>query len=162
MRPLPAVHVMRKRAVWLLALCVVVLVAACQSAAPRETRRLDRSVITREQMLNGNYSNVFDAVAALHSSWLRPRTATQLASSVVWVYVDGSRAGDVEVLRTIQPTLVNAVRFYDGPTATSRWGVDHASGVIHVSTWSSGAGGITPPDSTRPVRAERRDSSRVP
>ena len=63
--------------------------------------------------------------------------------------IDGTRAGGVEVLHNIQPTLINTVRFYDGPTATGRWGVDNGAGVIHVSTWSEGAVGIPVPDSTR-------------
>jgi len=51
---------------------------------------------------------------------------------------------------------VNTVRFYDGPTATGRWGVDKSAGVIHVSTWSEGAPGLLVPDSTRPKRPPTR------
>ena len=69
------------------------------------------------------------------------------------------RAGDVEVLRNIQPKLVNAVRFYDGPTATGRWGVDNGAGVIHISTWNDGAGGIPLPDRTRGATKPVKDSS---
>ena len=101
-------------------------------------------------MLQGNYSSVYDAVAALRSLWLQPRGPDSfVAPSIVWVYVDGARTGAVDVLRTMQPRMVNTVRFYDGPSATSRWGVDNAAGVIHVSTWSEGAAGIPLPDSTR-------------
>ena len=134
------------------------LCAACASQTPQTTsNRLDRTVITRDQMLQANYTSVYDAVAALRSVWLRPRTAESVVSTV-WVYVDNARVGDVDVLKTMQPRLVNTVRYYDGPSATSRWGVDHAAGVIHVSTWSAGAAGMTVPDSTR-----RRppDTSRV-
>ena len=99
-------------------------------------------------MLQENYSSVYDAVAALRSLWLQKRGPESVAS-VVWVYVDGARVGDVDVLKSMQPRLVNTVRFYDGPSATSRWGVDNAAGVIHVSTWSEGAAGIPLPDSTR-------------
>ena len=125
------------------------LCAAC-AAHPRQTTtaRLDRTVITRDQMLEANYSSVYDAVAALRSVWLRPRQAESVVSTV-WVYVDNARVGDVDVLKTMQPRLVSTVRYYDGPSATSRWGVDHAAGVIHVSTWSAGAAGIPLPDSTR-------------
>ncbi|HEV8215099.1 MAG TPA: hypothetical protein VGP95_04670 [Gemmatimonadaceae bacterium] len=126
-----------------------VLGASCHPPSGTAPRRLDRSLITREEMLNGNYVSVYDAVAALRSIWLRPRTSDS-NTNVVWVYVDGSRVGDVGVLKEMQPRLVNTVRFYDGPSATSRWGVDHAAGVIHVSTWSEGAGGLLVPDSTRP------------
>ena len=134
----------------LVAFSLAMLVAGCGSAQRRETRRLDRSVITREQMLEGDYVTVYDAVAALRSSWLRTRGPDSFVlPSIVWVYIDGARVGDVGVLRTIQPTLINTVRFYDGPTATGRWGVDNGAGVIHVSTWSAGAAGIPVPDSTR-------------
>jgi hypothetical protein len=110
-------------------------------------------VITRDEMLKGNYATVYDAVAARHSMWLQPRGPDSFVlPSIVWVYIDGARAGGVEVLHTLQPRLVNTVRFYDGPAATSRWGVDNGAGVIHVSTWSEGAPGIPVPDSTRRKR----------
>ena len=149
MRSLLAALPVHGRLGGLVAVAVVAAALGCQSA-PREGRRLDRSVITREQMLKGDYVTVYDAVAAMRSSWLRPRGPDSFVlSSSVWVYIDGTRAGGVEVLHNIQPTLINTVRFYDGPTATGRWGVDNGSGVIHVSTWSEGAVGIPVPDSTR-------------
>lgn len=104
-------------------------------------------------MLASDYVTAYDAVAAMRSSWLQPRGPDSFVlPSVVWVYIDGIRPGGVEVLRNIQPRLVTTLRFYDGPTATGRWGGDNGSGVIHVSTWSEGAVGVPLPDSTRPVR----------
>lgn len=101
-------------------------------------------------MLDGHYATVYDAVVALRSTWLRPHGVDSfIAPSIVWVYVDGARLGDVSVLQQMQPRLVNAVRFYDGVSATGRWGVDNGSGVIHISTWSDGDPGIPNPDSTR-------------
>jgi hypothetical protein len=142
------------------AIAVIAVGAGCRTASSGETHRVDRSVITREQMIKGAYVTVFDAVAALHSNWLRPRGPDSFVlPTIVWVYIDGTRAGGVEVLHNIQPKLVNAVRFYDGPTATGRWGVDNGAGVIHVSTWSDGAGGIPLPDSTRGVPKSARDSA---
>jgi hypothetical protein len=132
------------------ALAIWALSASCAGRQERPSRRLDRSVITREEMLNAKYTTAYDAVAALRSMWLRPRGPDSfVVSSVVWVYVDGVRVGGVDVLQNIQPRLVNTLRFYDGPTATSRWGVDNGAGVIHVSTWKEGAPGIVIPDSTR-------------
>ncbi|PYP76628.1 MAG: hypothetical protein DMD35_18030 [Gemmatimonadetes bacterium] len=160
MRSLLALRSSCRRYHWIVALAVVALAPACKSTPTQRTRRVDRSVITRDQMLDGSYVTVYDAVAALRSNWLRARGPDSFVlPSIVWVYIDGTRAGDVEVLRNIQPKLVNAVRFYDGPTATGRWGVDNGAGVIHVSTWSDGAGGIPLPDSTRGVTKPVRDSS---
>lgn len=132
----------------------------CGAPRAQQTRRLDRTVITRQQMVLGNYTTVYDAVAALRSAWLRPRGADSFVNpSIVWVYVDGARVGDVSVLQRIQPQLVNTVRFYDGPTATGLWGVDNGAGVIHVSTWSEGAPGMVVPDSTRRTT---RPGTRIP
>jgi hypothetical protein len=132
------------------ALAVLALCAACGSSRSRPERRLDRTVITRDEMLKGNYATVYDAVAARHSMWLQPRGPDSFVlPSIVWVYIDGTRAGGVEILHNIQPRLVNTVRFYDGPAATSRWGVDNGAGVIHISTWQEGAPGMPVPDSTR-------------
>lgn len=114
--------------------------SATPAAAPARAARADRTVITRDQMLAGKYATVYDAVAALRSLWLRPRGNDSYSSTTtVWVYLDNNKLGDVETLRTIQSRLVATVRFYDGPQATSRWGVGHSAGVIHVSTWSNGA-----------------------
>ena len=163
MRSFPALPSVSRRFGWLLALALIAVGAGCRTASSGETRRVDRSVITREQMVKGAYVTVFDAVAALHSNWLRPRGPDSFVlPSVVWVYIDGTRAGGVEVLHNIQPKLVNAVRFYDGPTATGRWGVDNGAGVIHVSTWSDGAAGIPLPDSTRSTSKPARDSATAP
>jgi len=126
---------------------------SCHAYGRTETRRLDRTVITRDEMLKGNFVTLYDAVAALRSAWLRPRGVDSFNyPSIVWVYVDGARVGDVSVLKEMRPRLVNTVRFYDGPSATSRWGVDNGAGVIHVSTWADGAAGIPLPDSTRPPK----------
>jgi hypothetical protein len=141
---------MKTRVRWWTVLAASLLCAACLPRASQTTNRLDRTVITRDQMLEANYSTVYDAVAALRSLWLQPRGPDSfVAPSIVWVYIDGARVGDVGVLRNMQPRMVNTVRFYDGPSATSRWGVDNAAGVIHVSTWSEGAAGLLVPDSTR-------------
>src|SRR5687767_5234032 len=91
------------------ALVVIALCSACGARrgapdAEASARRLDRSVITREQMLDGKYATVYDAVAAIRSTWLRSRGPDSFVlPSVVWVYVDGARLGGVETLRNMQP-----------------------------------------------------------
>ena len=99
-------------------------------------QRAGRNLITREQMVRANYVNAYDAVAALRSNWLRARGPDSFQTpSQVWVYLDGNRMGDVETLRRIQPSLITSIRFFDGTTATARWGVGHSAGVISIDTW---------------------------
>jgi lysophospholipase L1-like esterase len=134
---------MRPTSRWL-TLAAVCAAAGCAGRS-REGRppRIDRTVLARAQMLNARFSTVYDAVQALRPNWLRPRGPESFSLPlVVWVYVDNVRLGEVETLRNIQPSQVSTVRFYDGPSATGRWGVGHGAGVIHVSTWSQGALGF--------------------
>src|SRR3982751_457769 len=104
MRSVLAGAQMLRRFGWLSVLTVLAVGAGvgCRTTPSADTRRIDRSVITREQMLKGDYVTVYDAVAALHSNWLRPRGPDSFVlPSVVWVYIDGARAGGVEVLQSI-------------------------------------------------------------
>src|SRR5262245_26237226 len=72
----------------------IVMCAACQSLGGTSTNRLDRTVITRDEMLKGNFVSLYDAVAALRSVWLRPRGPDSFTNpSIVWVYIDGARIG---------------------------------------------------------------------
>ena len=142
----------------------LIAIAATSACAARRTTphapRVDRTVLTRELMLSHHFTTVYDAVLALRSQWLRPRGPESfLLPTVVWVYVDEGRLGDVETLRNIQPGLVASVRFYDGPAATGRWGVGHNAGVIHVSTWATGALGFPGTHLVPTDTAARADSA---
>jgi lysophospholipase L1-like esterase len=173
---------MRHTIRWLTPVVVVALgsgagVGGCAGRS-RDGRppRIDRTVLAREQMLKARYNNVYDAVAAMRPNWLRPRGPESFTvPTVVWVYLDEQRLGDVETLRNIQTSQVSTVRFYDGPSATGRWGVGHNAGVIHVSTWSEGALGFprsnaVPADWARwvgtwaaaPTRTDARDLPPAP
>ena len=115
------------------------------------------SVITRDEMLKGNYVTCLRRGRRATLDVAATARTGQLRSAKHCVGVHRRRSGwRREILHSIQPRLVNTVRFYDGPSATSRWGVDNGAGVIHISTWSEGAPGIPIPDSTRrkpkPVR----------
>jgi hypothetical protein len=156
---------MRPRTRWLTLIVVSTVAMGCAvGSQEHHAPRIDRTVLARDQMVKARYVNVYDAVLALRPQGLRPRGPESfLLPLVVWVYVDNVRLGDVETLRTIQPSLVTSVRFYDGPSATGRWGVGHGAGVIHVSTWSTGAlgfpGTVVVPDSSVPHDSTARDST---
>jgi hypothetical protein len=108
---------------------------------------VERLVITEQQILAGYYSNAYEIVEALHANWLRPRGRDSFVNPTpVWVYVNANRAGGVEALRTVLPRSVVYMRFYDGITASSRWGPGHGQGVIFVSTLPPGATKIVPFD----------------
>jgi hypothetical protein len=83
------------------------------------------------------YATVGEAVAALRSSWLVQRSPyapglTQRAP--VWVYRDGTRVGEPDVLRLLSVAEVDFVEHVSPRAATYRWGTGHENGVIHVTS----------------------------
>ena len=98
------------------------------AVTPREADRL-----TQEEMLNEHFTNVYDAVAALRSSWLVVRgTDSFQQTSQIWVYFDSNRLGGVDEMRGIIVSSVASVRHYNGVDATMRWGVGHNAGAIQI------------------------------
>ncbi len=112
------------------------LVAACSARAPRDPGvHLDRNLLTQEQLTENHFTTAYEAVASLRPSWLETRgTDSFTTPSQVLVYLDDSRLGGVETLRTIALANVLYIRHIDGITASGRWGLDHGQGVIQVST----------------------------
>lgn len=117
---------------------IAALVIACGGRATgTRSPRTDRYLITREQILEHGFTNAYEAVESLRSNWLLPRGPDSINQPTeVLVYLDNSRLGGVQTLRTINVTNVQWIRYYDGPTATARWGLNHGQGVIFVSTTS--------------------------
>lgn len=121
-----------------LVVLIAALVIACGGRGTgASTPRADRSLITREQILQNGFTNAFEAVESLRSNWLLTRGPDSIRNpSEVLVYLDNTRLGGVQSLRTISTNSIQWIRYYDGLTATARWGLDHGQGVIFVSTGS--------------------------
>jgi hypothetical protein len=118
-------------------LLVLALCSACATgSAPGASRpRQDRNLLTREQLRETGHTNALEALAALRSNWLRPKGTDSFSTPTqVQVYVDDSQLGGVETLRGIPTSQISYVRYYDGVTASGRWGLGHGQGVIYVST----------------------------
>lgn len=92
-------------------------------------------MILREEFLTLNASNLFDVVQRFRPQWLRPRGTDSINNPTsVQVYLDNQRLGGVESLRQISPVTVQTVRHFDGIEASGRWGLDHGSGVIFITS----------------------------
>ncbi len=120
-------------------LAVLVVLAICPACSSNSTSapgtRLDRNVITQAQLRQHQFTNAYDAVASLHSNWLQTKGVDSFNTpSQVLVYFDDTRMGGLETLRGINATTIMFIRYYDGLTATGRWGLDHGQGVIFVSS----------------------------
>ena len=121
-----------------LSLLLLVLAAACGGggASDGSSPRPRRDVITQEQIAETNETNIYAVVETLRSNWLRERGNDTLIREPtrVQVYLDGTRLGGVETLRSISSASVSYVQHFDGIAASARWGLGHGQGVIYVAT----------------------------
>lgn len=99
-------------------------------------RRRDQQLLTREDILATQYTNLYDVVRALRGNWLRIRSADSFEKSqVLQVYLDNQRlAGGADELKLMAPTNIESIRYLDPVQASSRWGLDHGMGAILVTT----------------------------
>jgi hypothetical protein len=117
-------------------MAIVALVCACSLKSKEQTTAsTDRSVITQTQFSEYHFNSAYDAVASLRANWMNTRGPDSFSHpSAVRVYLDNVLLGDTATLKTIPVTNVVYMRYYDGVSASARWGLDHGAGVIFVST----------------------------
>ncbi|MBM3906509.1 MAG: hypothetical protein FJ363_00380 [Gemmatimonadetes bacterium] len=127
---------MRRRALLHVAVTLTALAVACSSnPAPQSRARFDSSLITRQQIQEGQFTNAYDAVKTLRGSWLNTvRPESFRYPAVIQVYLDGVRIGDPSSLSTVQTLPIQYIRYYSAQDASARWGIDHGAGAIYVST----------------------------
>ena len=112
----------------------LVALPGCQNVreiAPRNAGRL-----TKTEMLQAHFQDVYEAVESLRSTWLNVHGPDSFRRpSQVLVYYDEVRLGGVSTLRTVMVDAIAWIRFYNGVEATMRFGVGHSAGVIYISSF---------------------------
>ncbi len=95
--------------------------------------------ITRAEIDRGQWRDAYDLVSSLRPSWTRNRGPDSFENpGDVQVYVDGTRLGDVDLLRTLPTHGIERVEWIDPVSAAGRWGLNHAHGVIYVTYGRTG------------------------
>ena len=100
----------------------------------------DRNLLTREEILRGEYQTAYDAVLARRRTWLIQRADGETTKLVV--YLDDMRLGGAEELRAIAVARISEIKYFDGTAAYARWGFGHDGGVVQVISMA--------PTTTRP------------
>jgi len=114
---------------------MLIVGSACTHLKTESGARADRNTITKEQLTKNHYSTVYDAVESLRANWLQTRGTDSFQSqSQVKVYLDNTMYGGIESMRNIATNTISFVRYFDGVSATARWGLDHGAGVIYISS----------------------------
>jgi hypothetical protein len=114
-----------------------VVAAFFLACAPPSTTRpgRDANVITKEEILDTHASNVYDAISRLRPNFLQYRGQTTLRGADTGyprVYLDRTPLGDISALKTMNLNGIREIRYYNGPEASGRFGLDNVSGAIEV------------------------------
>jgi hypothetical protein len=100
------------------------------------------SVLTAEDLRAAHVPRLLEAIERVRPTFLHTRAPRRDQSAVV--YVDGTRVGDVLMLRDIPVADVVEVVFVRASDATTRFGTDHTGGALLVRTQAAAARGRCP------------------
>lgn len=120
-----------------LVVTVALLTLACSSSgrSSESNARNRGAVITAEELATTAELDAFDAVRRLRPMWLRTRGPVSMSlqgRAGIRVYVNGSRRGQLDVLRSFRATDIESITYLSAPEATTRFGIDHSDGAIMV------------------------------
>lgn len=112
---------------------LLLMVAACAGRSAGSGTRVDRALISEEELRAAGYHDAYSTVQLLRPQWLNRRgPSTITLRESVKVYLDGSLLGGPEYLQQITVSSISSMRYLDGIEATQRWGLDHGLGAILV------------------------------
>jgi hypothetical protein len=125
------------RTLSLVGLSVAACLLACSSAGTSRGSAPSgqRNLISYEEIQDVTAVNAWEAVQALRSHWLRPRSATLTGGgSMVLpeVFVDHQHWGPLDSLRQLRTESIQQIQFIAGPDATTRFGTGYMGGIIYV------------------------------
>lgn len=118
---------MMRAARYLPILVLCLLLSACAAGSSGGTSG-GGDTITQEELATVSNLSLFDAVQRLRPRWLQPRGGQDLPR----IMMNGSQMGGVEVLRGMQATDVQSMRFLDAQDATTRYGTGYTGGAIEL------------------------------
>jgi hypothetical protein len=115
----------------------ILLLLATGCAAPRAGDGRNRNLLTAAQIVATQAQNAYDAVQTLRPGWLSSRgpvSMTDPTPTGATVYMNGTRVGDLDYLRSVLIIDIVEIRYFPAGEAGARFGMGHPRGVIEVIT----------------------------
>lgn len=129
---------MRLRSAALLAALVLSSACAGTTPAPRAEQRGIDAPITEEEIQGAQAADLYTAIQALRPQWLtRRRQQSITGQTPITVYVNRTRLGGVEELRTLPANSATSVVYLSPGQAQYRFGAGNSNGAIVVTTTRS-------------------------
>jgi len=133
--PIPSVSARTRAMAGLLALATLLFLPGCAASAAAgdgTSPRRSSSVITEAEFEEVvTIGNLYDAIERLRSPWLRSRGGR---SGYPVVFVNGTRFGEIDSLRSLQVGDVASARLMSAGDATTLYGTGYPAGIIDVRT----------------------------
>ncbi len=134
-------------------LTTAALAACATSAVPRAEPRVNREVITSDEIARSSYTNAWDLLRGKarrydfsEDVFGRPRaikirrgrsTISMAGSDTPLILVDGARMIDFTTLRDLPCDAIESVELMSGINGTASQGTNSAAGVIYIHTWEA-------------------------
>src|SRR4051794_27540192 len=107
----------------------LILTSACAHRPGQPRSSSSYTMITKDDLAKTHFATLYEAVEGLRRNWLQGRGPDSFNSPTqVKVYLDNAMLGGVDALRNIAPISVSYLQYFDGISATTRWGTDHGAG----------------------------------
>jgi hypothetical protein len=88
--------------------------------------------VTAEDLAEATQLNLYDYLVAERPRWLRGSAPTGPGALPVLVFVDDTRLGGVQSLKTLSTNMVRMVRFYEPSAAQQKFSGRDLGAVIQV------------------------------
>jgi hypothetical protein len=113
----------------------LLLLVSCGMTPEPGSRRSSSRVLTADEIQMVEGVDGYELVQRLRPQWFRMRGPGSLnRPSPIRVYVNAVPVGGVAQLRQLDTSQIRGMEFLSSSEATSRFGTDHASGAILVTT----------------------------
>jgi hypothetical protein len=123
-----------RRSGFLLGLALALGTACASAASPgAATSRGDSKTVSEDELAGAVHLNLYDYVAAERPRWLRA-TPTAGRTLPVVVFMDDTRLGDVQLLRTLTSSTVRMLRYFEASAAQQKFNGRDLGPVIQVIT----------------------------
>jgi len=134
-------------------LTAAALAACVSSSVPRAEPRVNREIITSEDIARSAYTNAWDLLRGKarrydfsEDVFGRPRaikirrgrsTINMGGSDTPMILVDGARLVDFTTLRDLPCNAIESVELMSGINGTASQGTNSSAGVIYIHTWEA-------------------------
>lgn len=98
---------------------LLVVALGCATTGSTSGDSQSRDVITRDEIMEADVSNLYQVVQRLRPQWLRTRSRSLERESEIVVVRDGTVIGNVETLRELGRDGIERLRWMDGETAAA-------------------------------------------